>query len=102
MNLNPSRESASPQADDLAARRAYLEANNGIRGLEVLERRDAAHAAELFRRDGFVVIANALDSEEVEVLARGCREVADEILALDTDRRGNRGSHRYSFAAHRF
>jgi hypothetical protein len=97
MNLNPSRESAGPQADDLAARRAYLEANNGIRGLEVLERGDAAHAAELFRRDGFVVIANALDSEEVEVLARGCREVADEILALDTDRKGNRGSHRYSF-----
>ncbi|MCA6313704.1 hypothetical protein, partial [Phenylobacterium sp.] len=84
-------------ADGLAAQRAYLEANNGIRGLEILERRDVAHAAELFRRDGFVVIAQALDSAQVEFLAKGCQEVADEILALDTDRRGNRGSHRYSF-----
>jgi ectoine hydroxylase-related dioxygenase (phytanoyl-CoA dioxygenase family) len=44
-----------------------------------------------------VVIAQALDSAQVEFLAKGCQEVADEILDLDTDRRGNRGSHRYSF-----
>jgi hypothetical protein len=97
MNAITPNAATSSHLADLDAQRAYLEANNGIRGLEILERGDFAHAAELFRRDGFVVIANALDSEEVEVLARGCKEVADEILALDTDRKGNRGSHRYSF-----
>jgi ectoine hydroxylase-related dioxygenase (phytanoyl-CoA dioxygenase family) len=87
------------QADrpEMTALRAYLDANNGIRGLEVLDPADARHAVELFRRDGFVVIANVLDSAQVEVLARGCAEVAGEILALDHQRKGNRGSHRYSF-----
>ena len=77
--------------------RAYLDANNGIRGLEVLEPADIRHAVELFRRDGFVVIANVLDSAQVEILSKGCAEVAGEILALDDGRKGNRGSHRYSF-----
>ena len=79
------------------ALRADLEAHNGIRGLEVLEPADAHHAVELFRRDGFVVIADVLDSAQVAILANGCAEVAGEILALDAGRGGNRGSHRYSF-----
>ena len=97
MNAITPTATTSPQFADLDAQRAYLEANTGIRGLEILSPGDAAHAPELFRRDGFVVIADVLDSAQVEFLARGCREVADEILALDTDRKGNRGSHRYSF-----
>lgn len=84
-------------ADRLAAQRAYLEANNGIKGLTILEQRDAAHAVDLFRRDGFVVIAGVLNSEETEILRNGCNAVASEILALDEGRAGNRGSHRYSF-----
>jgi ectoine hydroxylase-related dioxygenase (phytanoyl-CoA dioxygenase family) len=88
---------APSEGPDLDGLRAYLEANNGIRGLEVVARSDVAHALELFRRDGFVVIADVLDSEQVEILAKGCAEVAGEILALDENRRGNRGSHRYSF-----
>ena len=82
---------------EVLAQRAYLEANNGIKGLEILTPADTRHALELFRRDGFVVIADALDSEQTEILARGVDEVVDEILALDGDRAGNRGSHRYSF-----
>ena len=82
---------------DVLALREHLEANNGIRGLEVLAPGDAGHAVELFRRDGFVVIAGVLDSEQTEILANGCREVASGILALDADHKGNRGSHRYSF-----
>lgn len=82
---------------EVRALRAYLDANNGIRGLEVLEPADIRHAAEIFRRDGFVVIANVLDSAQVEILSKGCAEVAGEILALDDGRKGNRGSHRYSF-----
>jgi ectoine hydroxylase-related dioxygenase (phytanoyl-CoA dioxygenase family) len=93
----PSPAEAPADSPDIQALRAYLEANNGIRGLEVLEPGDARHAVELFRRDGFVVIADVLDSAQVEILAKGCAEVASDILALDDNRRGNRGSHRYSF-----
>ncbi|MFN9928348.1 MAG: hypothetical protein ACK53I_15570, partial [Phenylobacterium sp.] len=82
---------------EVLTQRAYLEANNGIKGLEILTPADTRHAVELFRRDGFVVVADALDSEQTEILARGVDEVVDEILALDGDRAGNRGSHRYSF-----
>jgi len=82
---------------DVVALRAHLEANNGIKGLDILEPTDVQHAADLFRRDGFVVIANALNSEQTAVLAQGCHEVMTEILALDEGRKGNRGSHRYSF-----
>ena len=82
---------------DIMAQRAYLEANNGIKGLSVLEPAEARHATELFRRDGFVVIADVLNSEQTEILARGCDAVVGEILALDQGRSGNRGSHRYSF-----
>ena len=80
-----------------AALRAHLEAHNGIKGLDILAPGDTAHAVDLFRRDGFVVIADVLDSAQVEILKRGCDEVVGEILALDAARAGNRGSHRYSF-----
>ncbi len=82
---------------EVLALRANLEANNGIKGLDILEPGDTRHAVELFRRDGFVVIANVLDSAQIEILANGCASVAGEILALDDGRKGNRGSHRYSF-----
>ena len=82
---------------DVVALRAHLEANNGIKGLDILEPTDVQHAADIFRRDGFVVIANALNSEQTDFLAQGCHEVMTEILALDEGRKGNRGSHRYSF-----
>ena len=81
---------------EVLALRAHLEANNGIKGLDILESADVSHAADLFRRDGFVVIANALTSEQTDFLAQGCHDVMSEILALDEGRKGNRGSHRYS------
>ncbi len=82
---------------DVLALRAHLEANNGIKGLDILSSTDTDRAVERFRRDGFVVIADALNDEQVEILATGCHEVAMDILALDKGRAGNRGSHRYSF-----
>lgn len=83
--------------NDSAALHAYLALNSGIKGLEILAPTDVDHAMDLFRRDGFVVIADALDSAQTEYLKHGCRAVIDEILALDQTRAGNRGSHRYSF-----
>ena len=84
-------------ASEHAALRAHLEANNGIAGLEIVAPDNLTRALELFRRDGFVVIADVLSDEQTLFLANGCDEVAVEILALDQSRNGNRGSHRYSF-----
>lgn len=75
----------------------HLEANNGIRDLPILSPDDVDEAVRLFKRDGFVVIGGVLDSERVDLLASGCNEVINEVVALDSDSRGNRGSHRYSF-----
>jgi hypothetical protein len=95
--IQPAPDEAWADTAEVAALRAHLEANNGIRGLDILEPRDTAHAVELFRRDGFVVMANVLNSEETDILAQGCASVISEILALDPQSAGNRGSHRYSF-----
>ena len=77
--------------------RAYLEANNGIKGLEILEPGQIEPAVARFRRDGFVVVGNVLNDDQVGILKNGCDAVIAEILALDEDRQGNRGSRRYSF-----
>lgn len=77
--------------------REHLEAHNGIRGLEVLQPADVDEAVRLFRRDGFVVIADVLNEDQVGLLAEGCKEVIDEIIALENELGGNRGPGRYSF-----
>jgi ectoine hydroxylase-related dioxygenase (phytanoyl-CoA dioxygenase family) len=83
-----------PQVEEL---RRYLEANSGIAGLEILMPDDVEQAVKLFHRDGFVVVGDVLNDEQIEILASGCTQVMNEILALDENRKGNRGSHRYSF-----
>ncbi len=90
---------ADTSRDDPRVRqlRTYLEANNGIKGLEILAPTDVAHAVSMFRRDGFVVIGGVLNNEQIEILASGCKAAVDEITALDANHKGNRGSHRYSF-----
>lgn len=77
--------------------RRYLSANGGIQGVELLEPTEIERAVRIFRRDGFVLIGNALTPDQTEYLRSGVIEVVDEIVALDGDRAGNRGSHRYSF-----
>lgn len=86
-----------PDASGIIAQRAYLEANNGIKGLNILEPGDTKRAVDLFRRDGFVVIESVLNDDQVQFLHNGCNEVIADILAIDGNRDGNRGSHRYSF-----
>ncbi len=75
----------------------HLSANNGIQDLTILTPDDIEEAVKVFKRDGFVVIADVLDNAQVDQLAAGCNEVINEVVALDTENRGNRGSHRYSF-----
>ena len=87
----------NPDSPEIAGLRAHLDANNGLKGLDIVKSTDLARAIDLFRRDGFVVVAEVLSEEQTQFLANGCDEVAGEILALDKERSGNRGSHRYSF-----
>ena len=82
---------------EIAAKREYLATNSGLPGLELLQPTEIERAVKIFRRDGFVVITNALTPEQTAYLRDGVVEVVDEIVALDSDRAGNRGSHRYSF-----
>ena len=76
---------------------AHLKANSGIQGLEILKPTEMEKAVQLFYRDGFVVVENVLNQDQVDILKAGCHEVIDEVMALDDARKGNRGSHRYSF-----
>lgn len=90
-------DTATDTATDMTALRDHLEANSGIAGLEILDSSEVERAVRLFDRDGFVVVRDALTAEQTEFLHTGVNEVVDEIVALDADRAGNRGSHRYSF-----
>jgi ectoine hydroxylase-related dioxygenase (phytanoyl-CoA dioxygenase family) len=83
--------------DRIDGLREYLAVNNGIRDLEILEPSEVERAVRLFDRDGFVVVRDALDGDQVEFLRAGVDEAVAAIAALDPDRSGNRGSHRYSF-----
>jgi ectoine hydroxylase-related dioxygenase (phytanoyl-CoA dioxygenase family) len=79
--------------------RDYLAANNGIRGLEVVAHDEVERAARLLHRDGFVAVADVLDAQQLERLRAGCDEAIHEMMSLDGNRQGNRGSHRYSFGS---
>jgi ectoine hydroxylase-related dioxygenase (phytanoyl-CoA dioxygenase family) len=87
----------SKTAPEVNQLREHLAVNNGLKGLEIVTTTELVQAVKLFHRDGFVVVADVLNDEQVDILAAGCREVVNEIVALDSDHQGNRGSHRYSF-----
>ena len=86
-------------APEIVEQREYLMANNGIKGLERFRPDEIDDIVRVFRRDGFVVVSDVLDTSQVDFLKAGCDAVVDEILTLDPERLGNRGSHRYSFGA---
>jgi ectoine hydroxylase-related dioxygenase (phytanoyl-CoA dioxygenase family) len=90
---------ANGSAEDFSEQRAYLQQHNGIKGLERLQPTDIDDAVRIFYRDGFVVIENALDSEQLAELNEASARVIRDILAKDKNRQGNRGSHRYSFGS---
>ena len=78
---------------DVVALRDHLEAGNGLRGLEILHHHEIDRAAEIFHRDGFVVVADILDEEQLPRLREGCEDVVRHILSPDGERIGNRGPH---------
>lgn len=87
----------SEKTDHVQRLTAHLLANNGIANLQHLGLDDVELIVKRFRKDGFVVVENVLQPDQVALLAEGCNQVVDEILALDDERAGNRGAYRYSF-----
>ena len=69
--------------NDVVELRKYLASNNGIKGLEILEQDGVERAVELVLRDGFVVVGDILNDEQIDILASGCNDVINALLALD-------------------
>ena len=88
-----------PQSPALQEQREELAKNNGIRDLEIVDFDRVEDAKNIFYRDGFVAVANALDDKHLSIIQAGTARVISEIMELDSDRKGNRGSHRYSFGS---
>jgi len=84
---------------EFVRQREYFTANNGIRGLELVEVDEIERARNIFYRDGFVAVRNLLTAEQLGFIRNGCDRVIAEIMSLDEARAGNRGSHRYSFGS---
>jgi hypothetical protein len=91
----------SPDDPGVRALREELRKHNGISDLEVLEPHEVERAVEVFHRDGFVVVRDALVGEKFEALRAGAETVVDEILAVDLNGSIGGGAggmpHRYSF-----
>ena len=86
-----------PLALETVALREHLQSSSGLVGLEILEPHEVERAVRIFRRDGFVVVRDVLTADQIEFLRAGVIDVVRELVALDDERKGNRGSHRYSF-----
>ena len=89
-----------PQVEAL---RDQLRAANGIRGLEICSPDEIQRAARIFHRDGFVVVRDLLDAEQLRRFRGGSAEALRRILAIPgpggrkyTTESG-RLPHRYSY-----
>ena len=81
----------------VSALRTHLAANNGLADLEMVAASEIEKIVRLFRRDGFVLVRDVLNDEQIDQLAAGCNEVVAQVMELDEDHKGNRGRLRYSF-----
>jgi hypothetical protein len=92
-----------PDDPGVVTLREQLRAKNGIADLEVVEPYDVDRAVELFTRDGFVAVQNALTGTRLDALQSATNRVVDEILAADPDGSIGGGAgglpHRYSFGS---
>ncbi len=77
--------------------------HNGIKGLEILAPGDVERAAELFHRDGFVVVRDALGARQLARMRRAADRAIGEMLAVDPTCAAGGGAgglpHRYSFGS---
>ena len=83
--------------------RDVLQANNGIRGLEVCLPHEVKRAAQIFHRDGFVVVSDLLDDDQLARLRAGSARILKEILSMQGQGKRkyqtetSRLPHRYSY-----
>ncbi|MBV7339718.1 phytanoyl-CoA dioxygenase family protein [Chloroflexi bacterium TSY] len=88
---------------EVEALRAELQERNGIRGLEICSPDEVDRAVRIFRRDGFVVVRDLLNAEQLERWREGCARVLKEILSMPGPGRRKyitetgRLPHRYSY-----
>ena len=94
------RNYEDPEVKDL---RDYLQEHTGIKGLEICSPDEIDRARRIFFRDGFVVVRDLLDSEQLERFREGCARVLKEILSVPGKAgrkymtETNRLPHRYSY-----
>jgi hypothetical protein len=62
--------------------REHLRANNGLRGIEIVSPHEVQRAARIFFRDGFVVVRDLLDPEQLLRFREGSARVLRDILAV--------------------
>ena len=62
--------------------REHLRHHNGIRGLEICAPAEVDRAARIFHRDGFVVVRDLLDSDQIRRFRAGCARALEQILEV--------------------
>jgi ectoine hydroxylase-related dioxygenase (phytanoyl-CoA dioxygenase family) len=88
---------------DIVALREHLRRHNGIFGLEIVSPHEVERAARIFHRDGFVVVRDLLDADQLRSFRAGCARVIDDILSIPGQQgrrymtETSRLPHRYSF-----
>ena len=65
---------------EVAALRTHLRAENGLRGLEIVEPHEIERAKRIFFRDGFVVVRDLLDAERLDAMRKASARVLQAIL----------------------
>ena len=93
-------------APEVEALRAELALHNGIHGLEIFSPEDdPAEICRVYRRDGFVVVRDALNAEQLESLRSGCSKALQMIMDVEADagrqlmHETGRLPHRYSYGS---
>eukprot|EP01052_Picozoa_sp_SAG31_P053239 SAG31_NODE_13546_length_862_cov_1.423329_1_plen_206_part_10 len=91
---------------EVQALRADLARNNGIKGLEVFSPEDdPAEICRVYRRDGFAVVRDCLNSAQLEQLRSGCSKALQMIMDVEPDasrqvmHETGRLPHRYSYGS---
>ncbi|MEM7444081.1 MAG: phytanoyl-CoA dioxygenase family protein [Pseudomonadota bacterium] len=86
---------------NVVALRERLARDNGIKGLELVRPDEVERAAALLHRDGFVVIRDALDLEQLTEIQAASNQAVAELMADDPTCAAGGGAgglpHRYSF-----
>ncbi len=88
---------------EVEALRDKLRQNNGMRGLDIFDPNEIEEINRTFHRDGFVVVRDLLDEEQLHRFREGCARVLKELLSIPGP--GNRKymtetgrlPHRYSY-----